>query len=717
MGINSLALLSFRFPRVCIFLWSIALILVGSHALRLDSVVQDHGLYPQKGSYAKVQQVLASDFNLSEAPIMLLFEKTDNLSKSRFRAFIEQTLRQVSGTQGLTNIISPLERQELQKGNYAYALLSFDAPPYRMEDTLKQLNQLLPAHSGISIKVTGKSVIQGDVNEASHADLAKAELIGIPLAFLILWLVFRKIIIALLPIVIGITGVTIAMGIVYGIGTKLPLSNFVLNVIPMVGLALSIDFALMLVSRFREELGGHKQPIQALTATMKTAGRAVFVSAACVFLGLLSFIWIPLPMFSSIALGAMTVVAVSLILAFTLLPALLAICVPSMQTKKTRPIGTSRSSVWDGLARLVMKRPMMMGMLAGGVLILSLLPLSRMETAVPDEASLPQNYESRLAAETSEAVFELPSTSKVWVIARGDSLFLEQADWMNAYELTKRLEQDPSVLRVDSVFSRLNLSPEYLTTIMQRPLQNKKFQPALQPFLKNNQMLLQVTIAGEPSSRETMNWLREWERRGESSKIFFSLGGEAKYEQEVFDQVFGSLAYVLLFLFVTNFIVLLVAFRSVLIALKTILLNLLSIGASFGILTWVFMDGRLGIEPSSIAIMIPVFIFGLVFGISMDYGVFLISRISEEFHHTRSNKQAVRKGLSSVSHVITAAAAIMIVVTAPFAFGEVVGVKQLGIGIATAIFIDATIVRMVLAPSLMLMLGKWNWWAPSWLKQ
>ncbi|WP_054025195.1 MMPL family transporter [Bacillus sp. FJAT-28004] len=716
MGMHGLALLSFRFPRVCIFLWTVVLIFIGAHAFRLDSVVQDHGLYPQNGSYARVQQVLASDFNLSEAPVMLLFEKTDNLSHSRFRSFIDLTLQQVRGLDDLKNIVSPLERQELLSGNYGYALLSFNSPPYRMEDTLKQLNQLLPTYSGISIKVTGKSVIQRDVNEASHVDLATAELIGIPLAFLILWLVFRKIIIALLPIVIGITGVTIAMGIMYGIGTKLPLSNFVLNVIPMVGLALSIDFALMLVSRFCEELGAHKLPYKALSATMKTAGRAVFVSAACVFLGLLSFVWIPLPMFSSIALGAMTVVAVSLLLAFTLLPALLAICLPALQTKRARTIGNSRSSVWDGLARFVMKKPVVMGVLAGGLLILCLLPLSRMKTAVPDESSLPMSYESRVAAEAYEAVFELPSTSKVWVIVEGAAMFLKQADWMNAYELTKRLESDPSVLRVDSVFSKLNMSPEHLLAIMQRPLQKKKFEPALQPFLKNNHMLLQVTIAGEPSSRETMNWLKEWGRRGESSKIAIAFGGEAKYEQEVFDHIFGSLGYVLLFLFISNFIVLFVAFRSVLIALKTILLNLLSIGASFGILAWIFMDGRLGIEPSSIAIMIPVFIFGLVFGISMDYGVFLISRISEEFHRTRSNEEAVRKGLSSVSHVITAAAAIMIAVTAPFALGEVVGVKQLGIGIATAIFVDATIVRMVLVPSLMMMLGKWNWWAPSWLK-
>ncbi|OBZ07683.1 efflux RND transporter permease subunit [Bacillus sp. FJAT-26390] len=709
-----LAQQSFRFPRGMILLWAIVLLVIGSQAFKLDSVLQDHGLYPKDGQYAKVQQMLASDFAVPESPVMLVFEKADGISKARFRSFIEQALVQAKGLEGLTGIFSPLEQQGMMKGNNAYALLSFSYPPYRMLTTLEQLDQKLPTYNGISVKVTGKSAVQADVNQASHYDLARAELIGIPLAFLILWLVFRSIAAALIPIVIGVAGVTTAMGIMYRLGTQLELSNFVLNVVPMVGLALSIDFALMVISRFREELSEGTPPAAALAQTMRTAGRAVFVSAASVFLGLLSFVWIPLPMFSSIALGAMTVVAVSLLLSFTLLPALLALCLPALWSNKAK--ADSRPAVWNGVVHFVMRRPAAIGLLAGGVLIVCLLPLSSMKVAIPDASSLPQSYDSRTAAETYRTHFELPSTSKVWVIAEGQTGFRKQKDWTSAYALAKSLERDPSVIRVDSVFSELRLSPEQLLAIAGKTLQKKKYESVLKPFLKDNRMLLQVTITGEPSSNEAMSWLRNWEKRGEISTLAFSLGGEAKYEQEVFDLIFGSLRYVLLFLFASNFIVLFVAFRSVLIAIKTILLNLLSIGAAFGILAWIFEEGRLGMEPSSIAVMIPVFICGLVFGISMDYGVFLVSRIYEEYRRTGDNEQSVITGLTSVSKIITSAAAIMIAVTAPFAFGEVAGVKQLGIGIAAAIFIDATIIRMLLVPSLMSLLGKWNWWAPRWLK-
>jgi RND superfamily putative drug exporter len=210
-----------------------------------------------------------------------------------------------------------------------------------------------------------------------------------------------------------------------------------------------------------------------------------------------------------------------------------------------------------------------------------------------------------------------------------------------------------------------------------------------------------------------MDWVRRWETGGEAGALPFLLGGEAKYQQEIFDDIFDNLIYVLLFILISNYVVLFIAFRSILIPLKTIFMNLLSLGASFGILAWLFEKGHFALEPSRIAIMIPVFIFGLAFGISMDYGVFLVSRIYEEYQRTQDNQRSVLVGLGSISKIINSAAAIMIAVTLPFAFGDVVGVKQLGIGIAAAIFIDATVIRLVLVPALMVILGKWNWWGPG----
>jgi RND superfamily putative drug exporter len=714
MGYQMLALISLRYPKTIILLWAFLLIFFGFYAPKLSTVLKDHGLLPD-GAYVKVQHILSSDFHIPENPIMLVFEKKQRVSPGQFHRFIQQTLFQLQGINGLSEVVSPLEREGMQEGDFAYALFAFKQNSYEMKPVIAEIHRRLPRNGDISVKMTGASVVQADVNRASQNDLRKAELIGIPAAFILLWLAFGGIITAMLPIVIGVSGVTITMGMMFWLGTKMELSNFVLNVIPMVGLALSIDFALMIVSRFREEIDGTEIG-QALIMTMKTAGRAVVFSAASVFLGLIGILYIPLPIFTTVAIGAMAVLTVSGLLTLTLLPALLSILWPAIQAG-SKPLSAFRTTnIWYSMSLYVMKRPIRMGLLASLVLISCFLPLSKMKLAIPDAASLPQGYDSRKAAEAYQTHFVSPSTSHVFIVAQGKTHFLNKDDWLEAYAFIQRLKSDPNVQRVDSVFSSLRMQPEQLYFLIQKPTLKKKYELVFQQFVKENRMLINVTLKGSPASKKVMDWLRRWEPIGKISAMPFLLGGEPKYQQEVFDAIFQNIKYVLLFIFSSNFLVLFVAFRSVLIPVKTIAMNLLSLGASFGILTWIFEAGHLGMEPNSIAIMIPVFIFGLVFGISMDYGVFLVSRIYEVYQQTQDNDRAVLAGLASTSRIITSAAAIMISVTAPFAFGEVVGVKQLGIGIAAAILIDATVIRLVLVPSLMTLLGKWNWWAPGWLK-
>lgn len=709
MDFQRLAIISLRYPKVIILVWVLLLGFFGFYAPKLPAVLKDHGLLPN-GAYVKVEHILSSDFHIPKDPIILVFEKKEFISPEQFREFIQQTLLPLQAINGLSEMVSPLNREGMLKGNAAYALLAFKQSPHEMNPVLEDIQKRLPSNRDISVKMTGKSAVQADVNRASQKDLGKAERIGIPAAFLILWIAFGGIVPALIPIIIGVIGVTSTMGMMYWIGTKIEMSNFVLNVIPMVGLALSIDFALMVVSRFQEELQ-RGNAVQALITTMKTAGRAVVFSALSVFLGLAGTLFIPLPMFTSIAIGAMTVLTVSVLLTITLAPALLSIMWPAIQAKSKPLLTIKKRNIWYSVSSFVMKRPFRMGMLASFLLIICFLPLSKMKLAIPDAASLPHDYSTRMAFETYQNHFASRTNSEVYIVAQGNTQNLKKDDWLSAYVLIQKLESDPNVQRVESIFSRLPF--EQLLFILQKPNLKEKYEPIFQQFVKENKLLIRVTLWGEPSSNKVMNWLRLWEREGGSSNLHILLGGEAKYHQEVFDEIFQNIKFVLLFILLSNYLVLFIAFRSILIPLKTILMNLLSLGASFGILVWIFEDGRFGMEPNSIAIMIPVFIFGLVFGISMDYGVFLVSRIYEVYQQTKDNSRAVLAGLTSIGRIINSAAAIMIAVTVPFAFGEVVGVKQLGIGIATAIFIDATVIRMILVPSLMKMLGNWNWWAPG----
>lgn len=759
------ARLALRRPLIILAVWTSLFAVSVPFADKLPGVLQDHGLVLENGMDSETRRLLEAEFGIPTDPVILLFEKQSEVPRRDFHAYISHTLDRLRDVKGLQYAVPPFGQDRMENGDYAYALLVFRQPAHEMAPAIAELRRRIARdESGaIAVKLTGKAVVQHDVNRLVRHDLGRAEAFGVPAAFLILLLAFGGAVSAMIPVITGLVCVSSAMAAMALIGRAVGLSVFVLNVIPMAGLALSIDFALLLVSRFREELGRRPVP-EALAVTMATAGRTVVFSALCVLLGLGGMLFIRLPMFYTVALGAMIVLLLALAAALTLIPALLALCAERIRRESGSRRASGRSAFWRSLADAVMKRPVRMALLASAALAACFWPLANLEVAIPDASSLPRGTESRLAAEQFARHFEPPSVSQVYVIAETERPAPNLSDWNAALSLVRRLERDPAVLRVDSVFSgrmpdkntpfstyhgenagnarkmrteapaendagldhgsdrRLPANHNDTNGMRDRRMRTQdngthqmhesriREHDDVTRWVRGNRMLISVTLRHAPGTKEAAQWMRERETGYGGLRLVY--GGEAKYRQEVFDEIFGRIPYTLLFLFASNSIILLAAFRSVLIPLKTVLMNLLGICASFGILAAVFQESRFGLEPTAIAVMIPVFVFGLVFGISMDYGVFLLSRMQETYRVTGNNDAAVREGLANTSATITAAAAIMIAVTLPFAWGGVSGVKQLGIGIATSIFIDATLVRMILVPSLMKLFGRWNWWLP-----
>lgn len=653
-----------------------ALLLSGLLAVKLPDALRGHGLTPE-GSYAQAQRVLAAKYRIPAEPVVVLFERPPSVPDLQFHRFIRMTLDRLRPVEGLESVVSPLDRDGLEDGSAAYALLSFRQPSYAMDPVVDELRRRLPEDERMTVRLAGKSVVQADVNRASRQDLERAEAVGIPLAFVVLWFAFGGALAALLPLAAGVAAVTGAMGITYGLGAyaHLELSVFVLNVIPMIGFALSIDFALLMVSRFREELR-RRSVREALGATMRTSGRAVFFSAACVASGLCTVLLLDMPMFVSVAAGALVVLALSVLLVFTLLPALLVLTADKLSGRTGEAGMDSGARLRRRWARFVMRRPLRLALLSALLLACCVAPLRQMRLAVPDAASLPRSFDSRIASDAFARHFMPANESAVLLVAEGGS----------PAKLADRLRRDPLVKSVGKAI----------------------------PAPIGGGFVLQVTLRAGDGTQEALDWVRnkenEWGKGRTDAGANILIGGEAKYRQEVLDALFGKLPLMLLVLLAANYIVLAFAFRSVLLPIKTIAMNVLGIGASFGLLAWLFEGGRFGLEAGDIAVMIPVYIFGLAFGMSMDYGVFLLSRIAETYRETHDNDRAVAEGLASTSRIITSAAAIMIAVTLPFAAADVAGVKQLGIGIAAAIALDATLIRLVLVPSLMKLLGRGNWW-------
>jgi RND superfamily putative drug exporter len=333
-----------------------------------------------------------------------------------------------------------------------------------------------------------------------------------------------------------------------------------------------------------------------------------------------------------------------------------------------------------------------------------------MELTVPGIDALPTSYESRKAYDVYQQEFfaeEEAEENKVVVVIETKKDVLEKSSLEDAESILEEIENDDQVHSVKSLFSASGIE-ETDTLLAALSQKESPLRKATEAYVSGNKMLANVYLKDDLSSGEKQEWVRTWAEEDFPAKVY--LGGTAKFEQEIFDEIYEKTPQGLALILISTFMILMVAFRSVLIPVKAILMNVLSLCATFGIVVWIFQEGHLISDPVSIALILPVFVFSLVFGLSMDYEVFLISRIHEYYQDTQNNDYATLTGLISTSKIISSAAAIMIVITGAFAFTGVMPVKQLGVGIALAIFIDASIVRMILVPALMKLLGDWNWW-------
>ncbi|MFC0188712.1 MMPL family transporter [Fictibacillus aquaticus] len=698
----------FAFRKYIITFWVLSALLLSLFAARLPSVLTGSG-FKMDGSFTKTEDILQEKFGRPKSSVIIVFESNKHVPEDKeYIEFVKKTMDRLEGVSDAVEFRSPFsDPKNMFKGSIAYATIGFDKSFDDVQSSLAEIKSKIKNENGMTATLTGGPVIADDMNTASQRDLARAEAIGIPAALVILLFAFGGLAAAALPIVIGLISVVCSLGMLYLFRGDAGLSIFILNVVPMIGLALGIDFALLLVNRFREEL--HKGVENAVIISVKTAGRSIAFSGLCVFLGLSGMLLIDIDIFKTVAVGGMVVVVLSVIAAVTFLPALLGVLGSRINALKIIKIQPQRKSVWHSFAAFVMKRPAVMAILAVLLLSLAVVPIRGLELSIPEAEALPEHYDSRKAFEKFESTFGKTELYPVIFVVQNKNEFLkDKKSLSNLEDLHSEILKDNLVNRSESIFTYAD-STESLYTAYQTPAGKNKLRPAVNQFISGNTSLFYVYINKSVTGKEAHTFAREWEKDYKDLNV--TIGGVSKFNQEIFDEIVHKMPYGLAVVLLTTFFILMAAFRSLFIPLKAILMNILSLSATFGILVWIFQSGHV-YEPSDIALMIPVFTFGIVFGLSMDYEVFLISRIQEVYQETGDNNKATLLGLTSTSKIITSAAAIMIVITGSFAFTDVMPVKQIGIAIALAILLDATIVRMVLVPSLMKLLGDYNWWLP-----
>ncbi len=586
----------------------------------------------------------------------------------------------------------------------------------------------VPGSEGFEIMVTGFPALDHDVRTISAEDTDRGEQRALPLTLAVLIVAFGALVAAALPVLVGVLAITIALGLVTIAARYTPMSVFVLNITTMVGLGVGIDYSLLIVTRFREELNRGLSAADAAIRTVETAGSAVVTSGLTVVVGFAALVTTPLSDTRSVGVGGLFVVAVAVLLATTFLPAVLAILGRNIDRPKwlARPLARFHAPTgWERWARWLGHRPWRAVAVGGTGIALLTFPLSQIRLGLPATNWFPPESESGRGLEALREMGASGVIQPVRVVVQlpeGESaLSARRLPGLKA--LTDSIRKDPRVREVRGVIkprmSTLQLAVYYSDPAAVRAKNPKFFDAYLSA--DNRVTLLDVIPADTVSLTGLMDVVRRVRAvvsrgvRGLAGAEILVAGFAASNvdtQQELMTRFPETVALVL----GITAIMLFVAFRSLLVPIKAVVLNLLSVGGAFGLTVLVFQHGYggrvFGLDGPTEAIwaVVPVLVFAIVFGLSMDYEVFLLTRVKEVFDKTGRNDHATMEGLSATASTITSAALIMILVFGTFAFTRVLAVQLIGFGLAAAVLLDATLIRMVLVPAIMHIAGRWNWW-------
>jgi putative drug exporter of the RND superfamily len=587
-----------------------------------------------------------------------------------------------------------------------------------------------PGAEGFDVKVTGFPALDYDVRTVSTEDTERGEQRALPLTLAVLVVAFGALVAAMLPVVVGVLAITIALGLVAIAARHVPMSVFVLNITTMVGLGVGIDYSLLIVTRFREELNRGLSPMDAAVRTIETAGSAVITSGLTVVVGFAALLTTPLSDTRSVGVGGLLVVFTAVLLATTFLPAVLAVLGRNIDRPKwlARPLARFHAPTgWERWARWLGHRPWR-AVAAGGIAVgLLTFPATQIRLGLPATNWFPPESESGQGLAALRAMGASGAIQPIRVVVQlpeGERAL--SGRWLPALKaLTDSIRKDARVREVRGVASvRPRMSTLQLLFFYSDPAAaRQKYSKFFDAYLSRDERttLLDAIPADTVSLAGMMDVARHVRAvihrgvRGLGAAEIM-VGGFAASNVDTQHELMRRLPETIGLVLGITAVMLFVAFRSVLVPLKAVVLNCLSVSSAFGLTVLVFQHGYggrfFGLEGPTEAIwaVVPVLVFAIVFGLSMDYEVFLLTRVKEVFDKTGRNDHATMEGLSATASTITSAAAIMILVFGTFAFSRVLAVQLVGFGLAAAVLLDATLIRMVLVPAFMHIAGRWNWW-------
>ena len=662
----------------------------------------------------------------SKNKILLIYKSNELLvTNPLFSKKIKNSLKGLQQLSVKHEIIMPGKKQKSKHKHTAYVIVVIKQDKPVNEKLLFEFKNLIKKPSQMSIEFGGEPFFVDNVNKQTQTDLYKADFIAAPVSLITLILVFGSLVAAVIPLFLGGACALIILTSLFFLGHAFTLSIFTLNIALLLGLCLSLDYSLFFISRFRDELDRGLKINEAIAVTQAHAGKAIFFSGLAVFVSLSALFLFPINILFSVAVGGLTAVFFAVLTAIILLPAVLSVLnkkINFLAVWNFKKNKKSRSNNWRWLAETVVCRPLLFFFPTLLLLLLLGYPVVSAHFGVSDYRIFPEKSESRYFYNTYTQEFDVKELTPIELIVASKSESIVSRDNISQlYDLVQKLKKNPRIAKIASIVNTDNkMSDSQYYTFYRTYKNDKDVKQLLATTTSKHATVINITSKYSSNSSQTLELIKQLRTLKLGNGLTIHLTGTPVNNSEVLHSIYRILPYAILWIIIFTYLILLILLRSLFLPFKAILMNMLSLSACYGALVFVFQEGYLSsllnFEPQGMLdISLLVIIFCALFGFSMDYEVFLLSRIKESYEKNHDNSKSIVFGIEKSSRIITSAAIIVIVICGSFLVAEVLMVKAFGLGIAVAIFVDAFLIRTILVPSTMALLKNWNWYLPQWL--
>jgi RND superfamily putative drug exporter len=739
----------YRFRRPVVIVSILVAVFASALASQAAESLSSGGWLDSDSESALVGDRLEAEFGTGQSSVIVVVNATGDGADARsesFQSALSATVAGLAADPRVTEVLGFAETGDDRfistAGDAAYVVVGLDMSDEASVEIVDELRAAVTPPAGYEAEMTGYGPLTADSAALSEEDLQRAEVVSLPIAALVLVFVFASLVAAGMPLLVAGLAIPSSLALVFIVAQFVEMSIFVLNIATMLGLALAIDYSLFIVSRFREELARGRTVEDAVIRTVATSGKAVAFSGLAVAIGLSGLLLFEAPALRSIGIGGSLVVLSSVAFALTFLPAVLGMLGPRVNALSVRGLisrmrgrseleaaaarEAARRSRWERIAEAVMTRPIFVLVPTLIVLLLAGVPFLELRQGVPGASIYPEGMESRDAYVALQEEFAAGETTPIVILADVPGSPTDPATIAALADYAAGIEALDGVDRVEGPFTITDpqtgtvLTAEQVAALYALPAEQQPpgLAALLDRYVRGSTVRLDAISPidpSDPSATDLIPVIRAIDAGDGTTTV---IGGTAATGYDFLVSQAERAPYAVAMTLIASAVILFLLFGSVLISIKAVLMTLLSITASFGALVWIFQQGnfaeQLAFTPLGYTIAgNPIIMFSVLFGLSMDYEVLLLSRIQEAYRRTGNNRASVAEGLAKTAGVITGAALIMVTVFAAFALAEVITIKSIGVGMAIAVAIDATIIRVLLVPATMRLMGAWNWWAPG----